>query len=84
MKAPVHAWALAVALCLLLTLAAFLLLLHLTRWNLEALSQVPPLGWETAILAWTYALAFTLAVFLLLLALAVILFIASLAVEPDA
>jgi hypothetical protein len=49
------------------------LILDLTRKNLEALSSVPPLSWDTVGLVWAYAFGFTAVVVLLLIALAAIL-----------
>jgi putative exporter of polyketide antibiotics len=55
------------------------LIFDLTRRNLEALSRVPPLSWNTVSLVWSYAFGFTAIVVLLLVALAVVLALASLA-----
>jgi putative exporter of polyketide antibiotics len=49
------------------------LIFDLTRKNLEALSRVPPLSWDTVGLVWAYAFGFTAIVVMLLLALATVL-----------
>jgi len=79
--------ALGAALSLLLVLVALALLLWLTRWNLSALSNVPPLSWQAVGPVWAYAWGFTAVVVILLAALALILALAELAWRrrlPDA
>ena len=55
------------------------LIFDLTRKNLEALSRVPPLSWDTVNLVWSYVFGFTAIIVLLLIAIAVVLALASLA-----
>jgi putative exporter of polyketide antibiotics len=52
------------------------LILDLTKKNLEALSEVPPLSWDAVHLVYAYAFGFTAIIVLLLAALAVILALA--------
>ncbi len=56
-----------------LILIWFFILLYFTFWNLQALSKVPPLSWQSVGLVSTYAVFFTLSVILLLAVLAVVL-----------
>jgi putative exporter of polyketide antibiotics len=52
------------------------LILDLTRKNLEALSRVPPLSWDAVCLVYACAFDFTAIVVLLLIAIAVVLWLA--------
>jgi len=69
----------AAAACLLLIAALISVLLFLTWRSLEELRSVPPLSLEAAALAWSYAVAFTAAVVLLLALMAAALALAELA-----
>ena len=69
----------AVGLSLLVIAVGAACIWELTRWNLSALKKVEPLSWDTVNLVWSYAFGFTAIIVLLLVALAVILALASLA-----
>ena len=67
---------LAVGLCLLVIAAGAMCIWELTRWNLEKLEKVEPLSWDAVGLVWSYAFGFTAIVVLLLVAVAVVLWLA--------
>ena len=69
----------AVGLSLLVTAVGVACIWELTRWNLSALKNVEPLSWDAVGLVWSYAFGFTAIVVLLLVAIALILALASLA-----
>ena len=66
----------AVILSLLVTAVGVACIFVLTAWSLEALRRVPPLSREAAALVWSYALAFTALVVVVLAVVALILAIA--------
>ena len=65
---------------LLLIFAYFALLWIATAWVLKEMKRVPPLSWEAVHLTLAYAILVTFGTFLLLIALAIVLFVAEL--EP--
>ena len=65
---------------LLLILIWFTLLWISSAWILEEMKQVPPLSWYTVELTLAYAILVTFGTFILLIALAIVLFVAEL--EP--
>jgi hypothetical protein len=69
----------AVGLCLLLTAVGVVCIWELTRWNLSMLKNVEPLSWDAVGLVWSFAFGFTAIIVLLLVTLAVILALVSLA-----
>ena len=50
-----------------LILIWFFILLYFTFWNLQALSKVPPLSWQSVGLVFTYVFLFIVSVIVLLL-----------------
>jgi TRAP-type C4-dicarboxylate transport system permease small subunit len=69
-------WAAAVGLCLLVVAVGSLCIWALTLWSLRRLGEVPALSWGAVALVWVYAAGFTAVVVLVLIAVAVVLWLA--------